>query len=197
MKDKIHPLDKTDAIYNIECTKHDTEYVGETGRAMKQRGHEHYIIDYDDMRRNHSIPQKTIENQRNIGVRRNERLKTKDRINYKSMNSGRNIKITEGNTEVSQHIATLEHDKDDIIMTAITYQHNKRKRKIQEAIEIKKRNPRLNKDPGYFLPTIYDTVDELKNEREKFASRRNAGNLPQNHIWWCLAGEQAKLIMVR
>ena len=149
---------------------------------MKQRGHEHYIIDYDDMRRNHSIPQKTIENQRNINVRRNERLKTKDRINYKSMNSGRNIKITEGNTEVSQHIATLEHEKGDIKMTAITYQHSKRKRKIQEAIEIKKRNPRLNKDIGYFLPTIYDTVDELKIEREKFAMRRNARNLPQNHI---------------
>lgn len=38
MKDKIHPLDKTGAIYKTDCKKHpDADYIGETDRATKRK----------------------------------------------------------------------------------------------------------------------------------------------------------------
>ena len=42
-KDKLHPLDKPGAIYSIKCTKHDGLYVGQTGRAAKDRLYEHRV----------------------------------------------------------------------------------------------------------------------------------------------------------
>ena len=47
-KDKLHPLDKPGAIYSIKCTKHDGLYVGQTGRAAKDRLYEHRVINHHD-----------------------------------------------------------------------------------------------------------------------------------------------------
>ena len=36
-KDKLHPMDKPGAVYHISCKAHGVDYVGETGRAVKER----------------------------------------------------------------------------------------------------------------------------------------------------------------
>ena len=47
VKDKIHDLDKTDAIYHIKCKPHQENYVGETERVLRARMYEHKVIDPD------------------------------------------------------------------------------------------------------------------------------------------------------
>ena len=48
MKDPVHKLDRPGAIYKISCKEHPGSYIGETERAMKQRGYEHKIIEHKD-----------------------------------------------------------------------------------------------------------------------------------------------------
>ena len=75
------------------------------------------------------------------------------------MHTGRNIRLTEGNTVVSKHIAESEHSEDDVTIKAISYDPNWYTRGIREAIEIKRRKPKLNEDGGRFnLNPIYDVI---------------------------------------
>ena len=54
-KDKLHPYDKPGAIYSIKCKTHGNHYVGETGRAAKERLYEHRVISHKDAKRSHSL----------------------------------------------------------------------------------------------------------------------------------------------
>ena len=68
--------------------------------------------------------------------------------------------ITEGSTEVSNHLALHDHEENDVEFTKIEIERNKKKREIKEALHIQRQNPTLNKDDGrYILPNIYDTLE--------------------------------------
>ena len=53
-KDKVHHLDKSGIIYEVNCKKHRDLYVGETGGPMKDRGYEHRIAEHKDTKIIHS-----------------------------------------------------------------------------------------------------------------------------------------------
>ena len=123
--------------------------------------YEHKIITHKESEKNHTI--KINENigdkddKNEQGIRKSGR-NTK-RINYREMNSGDNIITNEGNTEVSKHIASEEHEKGDVVIKAITYDENWYTRGIREAIVIKEIKPTLNVDEGrYHLSPIYDNI---------------------------------------
>ena len=158
-KDKIHDLDQTGVVYHIKCKRHKTDYVGETERVWRSRLYEHRVINHKEANRSHSInkDEKQISNEEKIGTRKSSRQK--EIVNYKKMNSGSEIMLTEGNTEVSSHIATEEHSEGDIEFEIIGKENNWHKRGITEAIAIKERKSRLNEDEGrYRLPAIYDNI---------------------------------------
>ena len=81
----------------------------------------------------------------------------KGRINYKKVNSGPQF-ITEGSTEVSKHLVAEDHLEGDLTIKAVGFSQNTRHRRIKEALEIKRRNPVLNLDPGVYLSPIYDNI---------------------------------------
>ena len=73
------------------------------------------------------------------------------------------MKLLEGNTEVSKHVAHTEHQKEDVSIKAISYDRNWFTRGVREAIEIKRRQPKLNIDGGrYNLNPIYDNILKSK-----------------------------------
>ena len=82
-----------------------------------------------------------------------------ERKNYKELNRGANIILSEGNTVVSKHMATQEHKEGDITFKSITFDENWYTRGIREAIEIKKTSPTLNEDQGrYYLSAIFYNI---------------------------------------
>ena len=46
----------------------------------------------------------------------------------------------------------------DLTIKAVGFSQNTRHRRIKEALEIKRRNPVLNLDPGVYLSPIYDNI---------------------------------------
>ena len=96
------------------------------------------------------------------------------------MNSGANIIMSEGNTEVSKHMARYDHEKDDVTIKAVAFDTNWYTRGVREAIEIKKRKPTLNADNGRFhLNPIYDLVLKSTKKNENEAVTRVADNSTQ------------------
>ncbi len=58
MKDQIHVLDKTGAVYYNNCKKHKEpkqDYVGETDRVWREREYEHGVIDHKTAKRSASL----------------------------------------------------------------------------------------------------------------------------------------------
>ena len=47
-KDPIHDMDKTGVIYHVNCSAHNTDYIGETSRALKARAHEHGLVPHKE-----------------------------------------------------------------------------------------------------------------------------------------------------
>ena len=95
------------------------------------------------------------------------------------MSNGENIVTNEGMTEVSKHIAHLDHEKGDVTIKAIGYDTNWYTRGIREAIEIKKRKPTLNADEGRFhLNPIYDII--LKSTKKPIAVTEETDNSTQH-----------------
>jgi hypothetical protein len=43
LKDRIQPLDKSGVVYSIPCANCEKSYVGETGKKLKSRLHEHFL----------------------------------------------------------------------------------------------------------------------------------------------------------
>lgn len=162
-KDPIHDLDKTGAIYHIECPTHQVSYVGETSRALKARAHEHGIIPRKESTISHSYkpgkskPTPNIVEHQPTATRRSTR--NKPRKNYKEMNDGTAQPLSTGNTVVSEHIATNNHQDKDIKMKILSRENNFWKRGIKEALAINQLKPNLNADNGrYNLATIYNNL---------------------------------------
>ena len=106
-KDKLNPMDKPGAIYHIRCKVHNSQYVGETGRAPKERFYEHKIISHKDATRSHSLMQNAPveeETKRSEPTRRSQRTAER-RINYRALDRGENIIMNEGMAAVSEHRA--------------------------------------------------------------------------------------------
>ena len=81
------------------------------------------------------------------------------RINYKEEQNNKETIRSEGNTEVSKHLAHEEHEKEDIKFKILGRDENWYRRGIIEAIHIKREKPELNQDEGRInIPTIYDNV---------------------------------------
>ena len=71
-KDKLHPMDKSGAIYSIKCRAHGDHYIGETGRAARERFYEHRVMSHKDAKRSSffassKISWKNIENSLSYG----------------------------------------------------------------------------------------------------------------------------------
>ena len=83
-------------------------------------------------------------------IRRSNRLGEKERKDYKQMNEGERIVMSEGSTEPAKHAYKYqtEHTEESMTIKAIGYEPNLRRRQVKEAIEIFKRKPQLNEDPG-------------------------------------------------
>ena len=162
MKDKVHELDVTGAVYHTECSKHTRNYVGETERVWRARLYEHKVVSHKVATKAASITrEEEEEKETSTGTEGNARRSTrgKAKIDYKAMHEGSGQILTEGNTEFSAHVATEEHRKEDFEYSIIYKEENWFKRGIKEAIAIRKLKPNLNQDEGrYHLSAIYDNV---------------------------------------
>ena len=154
-KDRIHHLDKSEIIYEVECKKHKELYIGETGGPMKDRGYEHRIVEHKNTKISHSIKRSNSEtdqnnNEINTSTRQSSRLSKKTNINYKKMNEGKKIIINPGTSKVAKHMQNEEREKEDIDYRIIGNETNWYKRGIKEAIEIRRKRPTLNADDGRY-----------------------------------------------
>ena len=116
-------------------------------------------------------------NPANTTVKRSKRLAEKKQKNYKNLSTGSHLKLTEGTTEVSKHVAekTNEGDPCRIKIDPITHESNWDRRLYKEAIEIKRRKPTLNEDLGKRkIPAIYSLLP--KEQTESQIERLSHGN---------------------
>ena len=160
MKDRIPDLDKAGVNYYFHCKAHQDDYDGETGRPNKERQYEHGIIPRKKALTSEAILEKKEEKQHQNATRHSHRLAQKEQINYKELSTGSNIKLTTGNTAISEHMALLEHKPGDVSVKIIRKENDKFKRGVREAINIKKHQPTLNKDlqDRFYLQPIYDNI---------------------------------------
>ena len=189
LKDKVHGMEKSGPIYKISCLKHPKEkYVGETERGMKFRAYEHKVIEHKQVTKSWStdIDGEGDEKEKKIEeARKSSRLREKDRINYARMNKDgleENKEISETNiqSEVAQHIAESYHDKKDLKIDILQYEHKWWERGVLEAIHIRKEKPTLNANEGRFkLSKIWNIVinKENKNGRRQCSEEDTSSNI--------------------
>ena len=113
-KDKLHPMDKPGVINSIKCNAHNNHYVGQTGRAAKERFYEHRVMSHEESKMCHSLSNslETEEETVPTGLRRSSR--TTERKVYKAMHSGGGQLLSLGDTVVSKHMALNDHKPGDI-----------------------------------------------------------------------------------
>ena len=172
-KDKLHPLDKPGAIYAIKCQKHDGLYVGQTGRAAKDRFYEHRVINCHDAKRSHSLGEKQMPAVEPTGERRSTRNAKK--VDYKALhNHGNTPFLTMGKTAVSEHIASFDHSEDDIEYKILDFESDWRKRLVKETIAISRLKPNLNDKEGIHISAIYDPIPtKFALETRSFSTERD------------------------
>ena len=154
LKDKIHPMDKSNAIYRFDCKKCDKIYIGETERSLRYRAYEHKMIARKEAKTAHSLI-KTHKPTQHTGhqtapptrPRRNT-----NRPNYAALHSGANETWNEtpdSYTEIGKHIRE-DHTKEDYTFKLITTEEGCRKRTLKEALMIQKEDPSrlLNENMG-------------------------------------------------
>ena len=189
-KQKINDLDKAGVIYSIYCKKHNEEYIGETGRELKNRAYEHRLITHKDMKENHTIEKGANVESETVTTELRRSKRGKERQNYKEMNEGKEKYSSEGTTPVAQHITKIEHEKEDIQLRIIGREQNKWKRELKEALEIKRRKPTLNQDEGkQYISPLYSLLPSnhakitgsaqiTGNKAKSYAARKCANNNP-------------------
>ena len=59
---------------------------------------------------------------------------------------------------MSEHMATLEHDADDIEIRLLGFEQDWRRRIIKETIAINKLKPNLNGTDGFHISAIFDPL---------------------------------------
>ena len=169
MKDKVEMLDRTGAIYYDWCKKGEgcnerkkNDYVGETDRVIRGRQYEHRTVDHKTATRSASINHEEDNKPEPAPVaaptRRSSRS-TRKKIDYKKMDKGEDLPLTEGSTEFSKHVASNHHEKSDLQFTILCTDDNWFNRGVKEAIAIRKIQPTLNQDEGrHHLPKMYDKL---------------------------------------
>ena len=168
-KDKLDPMDKPGVVYSIYCNAHQAHYIGETGRAARERFYEHRVISHKDSKRSHSLPTEIVDiPQESENIRRSKR--DVKRVDYKALNSGSNQLLTVGDTVVSEHMALNDHKDGDIELKLLEFEPNWRKRRIKETIAINRQKPDLNGNEGKFISALFDQVPS------KFESSRGSTN---------------------
>ena len=66
--------------------------------------------------------------------------------------------LSRNSSAVNEHIKFTGHSVDSSKIKVLATENNTFKRRIREAIEIKLRKPSLNRDNGFELASIYDTI---------------------------------------
>ena len=82
-------------------------------------------------------------------------MKRKD---YKALHTGNGQLLSVGDTVVSEHMATLDHDSGDIEAKLLGFESNWRKRVIKETIAIHRLRPNLNGNEGHHISAIFDNL---------------------------------------
>ena len=162
MKDRVHPLDKTGAVYHNNCIKHPdpkNDYIGETDRVTRGRMYEHGIIDHKTAKRSASITHDDKEEKKMERVQPRASQRNQKPIDYAAVHHGTNQKLSVGSTEFSAHVASDTHTKEDLESALLCTEDNWYKRGIKEAIAIRKFKPSLNQDEGrYHLSSMYNKI---------------------------------------
>ena len=138
MKEKHHELDKVNAIYEVECREHHVKYVGETMRPLKMRAMEHRVVNSKEAKKSHTLgwrkkdENEEKEKEKDESIRRSNRLGEKERKDYKQMNEGERIVMSEGTTEPAKHAYNYqtEHSEESMTIKAIGYEPNLRRRQV-------------------------------------------------------------------
>ena len=162
MNNQVHVLDKTGAVYYNKCKRHNVpkknDYVGETDRVWRGRQYEHGVVDHKTATRSASInpPEDRPEPTRRPSTRSQRNQPTK---NYATMHKGTDQRLTLGSTEFSAHLASEDHQKDDVEAKLLCTEEDWFKRGVKEAIAIRKIHPTLNQDDGrYHLSSMYNQL---------------------------------------
>ena len=161
MKDKVHELDRTGAVYYNQCKKHPkNDYVGETDRVLRERLYEHRVITHKKAKRSASLNQEEDkEDQRRTTRDRSRSMRERKKVDYKASHEGTNQQLTAGSTEFSAHVASDSHEKSDLQYSVLCYDDNWYQRGVKEAIAINKLKPTLNQDEGrHHLSPIYSKL---------------------------------------
>ena len=74
------------------------------------------------------------------------------------MHTGRGQLLSVGDTVVSEHMATLDHDSGDIEIKLLGFERSWKKRVIKERIAINKLKPNLNGTEGHHISAIFDSL---------------------------------------
>ena len=165
MKDKVHELDKTGAVYHVGCTKgceQQKRYVGETDR-ISQRLYEHRVISHAQAQCAHSLLNENQETNSTTEkpVVKPTRISSRKKavVNYKELNEGKQRFLTEGSTVMSAHVAHEAHRPDELFYEIVDQDDDWTSRGYKEAIAIKMLKPDLNEDEGRcYIPHIYNTL---------------------------------------
>ena len=171
LKDKVHPLDKSNAIYRFDCKKCDKTYIGETERSLRYRAYDHKILSRKDSRRAHSLSKsEQKETQSNTQPMRQASKRPQRSANkqtdYAAMHSGSNYMWTEqpeNATEIASHIFK-DHTEEDYTFKLIATEPGWRKRTLKEALLIQRepKNKLLNENLGkHTYSPIYRLQPEL------------------------------------
>ena len=180
MKDRVHDYDQHGAIYEIE-SKEDRkdDYIGESGRPLKETLYEpdeHKIMTHEESKQNYSIKSETTTTEEKR-TRRGTRVR-----NYRDKNNGNEVIWNVGESEVATYMVEQDLRKEDMKVKIIDNEENKWKRGIKEAINIKRKKTKLNKDEGrYHLSNIYDVVLDNKFER-KHSKKETAISLTEEAV---------------
>ena len=168
LKDKVHKLDKANTIYRFDCQKCNKSYVGETERSLRARAHEHGLLTHQEAKTSHSLKPSSTDSPATptripvpTTTRSTRSTRNRPRPDYAAMHTGSNITWTEGNTEISKHLASTPHSKTDYTFDILTTEPTWRKRIVKEAIEIKQipQDQLLNENMGkHNIQPIYSPL---------------------------------------
>jgi hypothetical protein len=173
-KDKVEDLDKSCVVYHCECAKCKESYVGETARCMRVRMYEHKVVSHKDANTSHSVS--TGQTQAPTHAvpqpqRSSARLRTQQPVNYRELHTGAGQQTSEGSSPLSQHMATVDHQRGDVQVKVVSSEQIRWRRQLKETLTIHRINPTLNEDDGaYKLPAIYTSIPKFGTRNNRIAA---------------------------
>ena len=184
MKDKVHDLDKTGAVYHAGCKKGCEKirrYVGETKRVTRARLYEHRVISHSDASKAQSLTAEQVEEEKQAPKATRTSSRKKNIVNYKELNEGNLQFLTEGDTVLSAHVAHEAHRLDDMFYEIVDQDDDWLNRGYKEAIAIRNLKPDLNEDAGRcYIPPIYNQV--FRTSKYQNSLRRSRFQRAENEL---------------